>query len=135
MGIAALKPLKFIGISPKKTLDECKRPLDKLDEYLYLSQSIYEIEKRRKSALGSAHRTKMEGFAQLKGVIFGLGCVCTKLAVSLKDNTQYKWQTSKLIIIQNFGMTSISSFRQFLMEVSFTKTIKTKKYFKFNMNA
>jgi len=48
-----------------------------------LSQNLYAIKKRRKSALGCAYRTKMEGFAQPKGVIFGLGCVCKKLGVIL----------------------------------------------------
>jgi len=44
-----------------------------------LIHNIYAIEKRQKNALVCAHRTKMEGFAQLQGVIFGLGCAHKKL--------------------------------------------------------
>jgi len=37
------------------------------------SQNIYAIEKHQKSTLGCAYRTKMEGFAQPKGVFWGFG--------------------------------------------------------------
>jgi len=78
LGRTSLKTREIYTHITQKTLDECKSPLDELDEYLYLDQNIYAIEKQQKSALGYAHRTKTEGFAQPKGVFFGLGCVCKK---------------------------------------------------------
>jgi len=64
--------------------------MDELDEYLYLSQYTYAIEKRRKSALGWAYPTKMQYFVQPKGVIFGFWVAHIRSCASLYRNNRKK---------------------------------------------